>query len=247
MNRTARTTVAYLFLLAMAFGCASKTPTPQVGKREFSAKAQPVASGTAANIRTGTPSAPPVLAPGGTAYVRVRKAQNMGQSDPTFSFGDAVTLVKLKANPNYPHSVYAWDWLVKRGAKTATLAYCSLTANPAEIAFLRARSLVPDSLLCPCADKDGMMTWSGVGEVHYITENGNMYGTLAVKGCAVMLPDDYDSSLDDLLNSYHIRPLYDAHTGRVVKGHNFAPGCIYICVSGGRRPVYKRIDPKQIR
>jgi hypothetical protein len=250
MNRIPFMICLGLFLLTTGTGCTSKAPTaPQVGKTGVGADArlQAPSNGAAPNARDGARSAPGVLAPGGTAYVRVRKAQNIGQSEPTFSFGEAVTLVKATENPDCPGSAFASDWLVKNGSKTATLPACALTANAAEISFLRAKNLIPASLHYPCADKNGMVYWSGVGEVRVEMENGAAYGTLAVKGYALILPDDYDSSFDDMLSSYNIRPLYDAHTGRIVKESHFSPGCIYYCVAGGRRPIYKRINPRQIR
>ena len=122
----------------------AQTQVPQGQKGSTSPKAaQPKA---AAPKKATEPVAVTPLIPGGTGYVRVRDYATKPLKDATpagdankFQFGDAVMLVQKKDGPPF-------FWLVSKDQSQSWVPSYLLTANKAEIDFLKGNDRVPDSM-----------------------------------------------------------------------------------------------------
>jgi hypothetical protein len=222
--------------------------------------------GASANAPSQSPA---VLTAGGTAYVRVKQysilsdetdgkamkemsgatgwaLKNLNpniqlvtvmpsENDVSFSFGDALTLIEKK------DGVPAF-WLVAKGQNKVLIPAYVLTANKAEIDFLKEKNRIPETMCFVYHDEHtkvwgdllGGMGGSSIIDSHGLSLLAYRDGTspFAIKENAVV----FDAS--EANTDWGKPPVFDD----AKKAFQLSPTCLYYCVSDGDKPAFECID-----
>jgi len=214
-------------------------------------------------------SSPAVLTAGGTAYVRVKQYSILSDetdekamkemsgatgwalknlnpniqlvtvmpsaNDVSFSFGDALTLIEKKDGvPTF--------WLVAKGQNKVLIPAYVLTANKAEVDFLKEKNIIPEAMCFVYHDEHtkvwgnllGGMGGSSIIDSHGLSLLAYRDGTspFAIKGNAVV----FDAS--EANTDWGKPPVFDD----AKKAFQLSPTCLYYCVSDGDKPAFECID-----
>jgi ankyrin repeat protein len=159
--------------------------------------------------------------------------------DPTFAFGESVTLVEKK--PGVPPM-----WIVAKGQSKVSIPAYILTPNKAEIDFLREKDRIPESMSY-IYENDGWKVWGmeigGIGNSFVIDSHGLSLmafaeGTspFALKGNAVLFDDSTAKA------NWKKPAVFD----RVKTPFQLSPSHMYYCVSDGDKPAFECVDTTQL-
>ncbi|MCQ4575028.1 MAG: hypothetical protein NOU37_07280 [Candidatus Brocadiales bacterium] len=213
-----------------------------------------------------------VLTAGGTAYVRVKQyftlsgeptvrdslggigyvLKNLNpagavaiiakptENDATFSFGDAVTLIEKKDG-------LPTMWLVAKAQTKVWIPAYVLTANKAEIDFLKENNRIPETMSY-IYDDEGRKVWGvfigGFGNSFVVDSYGMVLmayaeGTspFAIKGNAVV----FDESV--MKKTWEKPPVFNS----AKKAFKLTPSCLYYCVSEGDKSAFECIDLVELK
>jgi hypothetical protein len=210
---------------------------------------------------------PAVLTAGGTAYVRIKQYSTLSgkptmtdmyggsgyvlknlfpagieapiaqptENDASFSFGESLKLIEKKDGlPTF--------WLVAKAQTNVWVPAYILTANKAEVAFLKDKNTIPETMAF-VYDDGNWKVWGvligGIGGTAVIDSHGIVMmdyreGTspFALKGNAVV----FDASIAKA--KWDKPPVFDE--GK--RAFQLSPACLYYCVSEGDKPAFECID-----
>lgn len=240
-----------------------------LGCEKVKAQRGEVSAKTSAKVTQANPGA---LTAGGTAYVRVKQYSTLSgeptirdslggtgyvlknlnparavapiakptENDATFSFGDTVTLIEKKGGlPTL--------WLVAKAQTKVWIPAYVLTANKAEIDFLKEKNRIPETMSFIYDDGDnrvwgaviGGLSGSFVIDSHGLVLIAYEEGTspLAFKGNAVV----FDKSVAK--ETWKKPPVFN--DGK--KAFQLTPACLYYCVSEGDKPAFECIDLVELK
>jgi hypothetical protein len=183
-----------------------------------------------------------VLSTNGTAYIRVKDYSTKSLKDTTptgdevkLQFGDAVKLIQKKDGP-------VIFWLVTKDRIQTWIPAYVLTANKAEVDFLKDNNVVPETMTFLSIDGGLRKAWGSVNMGFAVllgcdgvpapdpTEGTSPY---AVKGNAVM----FDESVTKAPWN-QAPPVFDS----AKRGFPLSPTCLYYCVSSGDNVAFQCID-----
>ena len=185
---------------------------------------------------------------GGTGYVlknlnpagAVATIAKPTENDATFSFGDTVTLVEKKGSQ--PPM-----WLVAKAQTKAWIPAYVLTANKAELDFLKKNNRIPETMSY-VYDDDGWKVWGviigGIANSFIVDSHGMALmdyaeGTspFAIKGNAVV----FDESVAK--KTWKKSPVFNS----AKKAFKLSPSCLYYCVSEGNRASFECVDLGELK
>lgn len=184
------------------------------------------------------------LISGGTAYLRIKDypAKPLKNATPAgdaskFQFGDAVTLVQKKDGPPF-------FWLVSREQSQAWLPSYVLTANKAELDFLKDKNRIPDSMAYVYFEDHwkvwgtekmsmGGLAMTVDAEAMALLDYPEGTSPFAIKGNAVMF-DTAALAQGGLAKA----PVFDS----AKKPFQLSPTRLYYATSGGDQSAFECID-----
>ncbi len=248
------TIVAYelaIVVVLVGTGCSSNRGRDVAGGPGNRASATPVKA----------PPVAPVLAVGGTAYLRAPSKND--KSGVSFAFGEAVTLVKAVEDK------HSRSWVVSKGKKKDSLDEKLLTPNLAEIEFLKAHAIVPQYWVLMSVDDGGALVNNGdvfynmdytmpdgtvlhnpkdgLTEEQLNTSKATISQRYDMKGYAIMFEDDAvklcDKEAVKGINVMATMGLFDSQR----QPFTVRSSCMYFCTADGEKPAFECIDLKALK
>ncbi len=162
------------------------------------------------------------------------------ENDATFSFGDTVTLLEKKGG-------LPAMWLVAKAQTKVWIPTYVLTANKAELDFLKKNNRIPETMSY-VYDEDGWKVWGviigGIANSFVVDSHGMALmdyaeGTspFAIKGNAVV----FDESV--VKKTWKKPAVFNS----AKKAFKLSPSCLYYCVSEGNRTAFECIDVGELK